>query len=390
MITSDLHYHFEYNKKWDYHNIQKYQLLRSREEVKIDREISALQVQMIENSQPKSIYNASRETFIANECFYGILKSAISIQDSYELFLSPWIADGSFSYSNDLIRNDWKILFGKAHNSSIKNKAQVNSINIDRFKDCINYMDDSIKFIIKNTRDSGNYWHWTFENLPRLIILKDLVDNNNWDVELINHGADLKKFQSEWLYAIFGDGLRIKQIKNNAALINNILVIREPFPAHHSSWMIKKVKEYGKKVSENCTVKTSRKLYIQRGNTKNGRNIINEEEVISNLSKRGYQILKMDDLSVQEQIQAFSKAEVIIGAHGAALTNMVYCDKNTEIIEIYHPKYMPGQNMALAQLCKLRIKTLIGTETSNSKIGTRSYLIPITQLIDELEKSECA
>ena len=32
---------------------------------------------------------------------------------------------------------------------------------------------------------------------------------------------------------------------------------------------------------------------------------------------------------------------------------------------------MPGQNMALAQLCGLHIKTLIDTEVNNDKINNR-------------------
>ena len=390
MNYAQLNSNFKYDHKWDKCNVIRYQLLKPRDETRRNREMSDLQVQMIERSQPRSIYNKDRNTFIANESFYGILKSTISIQESYELFLSPWIADGTFSYSNGQIRDDWKRLFGKAHNSEIKNGIQVNSIDTERFNDCISYMDKNLKFIIKNTRDSSNYWHWTFENLPRLILLKELIDKNSWNVELINHGSDLKKFQREWLHKLFGDGVEIKQIKNNAAIINNVLVIREPFPAHHSSWMIKKIKEYGGKIAKDCKVKLGDKLYIQRGNTKNGRNIINEEEIKSMLSKKGYQILKMDELSIEQQIRVFNDAQVIIGAHGAALTNMVYCNKNTNIIEIYHPRYMPGQNMALAQLCGLHIKTLIGSEVNNDKINNRDYMIPVDILNNVVQGTEYA
>ena len=131
---------------------------------------------MIENSQPKSIYNSINNKYIVNECFYGILRRAISIQDSYELFLSPWIADGKFSYPNDKVRDDWKNLFGIAHNSIKTEYGNTNVIDIEKFKSTKNLIDNNLKFIINNTRDSGNYWHWTFETVPKLIILKDLID----------------------------------------------------------------------------------------------------------------------------------------------------------------------------------------------------------------------
>ena len=38
----------------------------------------------------------------------------------------------------------------------------------------------------------------------------------------------------------------------------------------------------------------------------------------------------MDGLSVEEQIRYFENASEIIGAHGAAFTNMVYCTTEDE------------------------------------------------------------
>jgi capsular polysaccharide biosynthesis protein len=45
-------------------------------------------------------------------------------------------------------------------------------------------------------------------------------------------------------------------------------------------------------------------------------------------------------MSVAEQISLFAAAEVVIGAHGAALTNTVFCSPGTKVIEIFAPDYV--------------------------------------------------
>ena len=237
-------------------------------------------------------------------------------------------------------------------------------------------MDKDLKYIISNTNDSENYWHWTFETIPKLIVLKDLIDKKGWVVKLINQGSSLKEFQMQWLATIFGDKVTVKSVDSQGILVNNLISIREPFPAHHSKWMIEKIKAYGDKMKLLGLDNTAKRLYIKRGKTRNGRNVENEKEIIKYLTGKGYCILEMDCLSVNEQIRYFENASEIIGPHGAAFTNMVYCKPHTNIIELYHPDYLPGQNMALAQLCRLNLTTLIG-EKVTSRNGGLAYIMPI-------------
>ena len=166
---------------------------------------------------------------------------------------------------------------------------------------------------------------------------------------------------------IFREEIEVSLVNWQAILLDNLITIREPFPAHHSEWIINRIKAYGQDMKSEVSQTTASRLYIKRGKTKNGRNIENEEEIIEYLKGKGYCIVKMDGLSVEEQIRYFENASEIIGAHGAAFTNMVYCKPKTKIIELYHPEYLPGQNIALAQLCKLNLITLIGKKINFKK-----------------------
>ena len=68
--------------------------------------------------------------------------------------------------------------------------------------------------------------------------------------------------------------------------------------------------------------------------------MINEDELVAVLTKFGFKSIAPESMSVAEQISLFATAEVVIGAHGAALTNTVFCSPGTKVIEIFAPDYV--------------------------------------------------
>ena len=79
------------------------------------------------------------------------------------------------------------------------------------------------------------------------------------------------------------------------------------------------------------------KIYITRRNC-TYRNLINEEGVIKFLKSKDFKVFDMNNLSISEQIDLFSNAEIIISPSGSALANLVFCSKGTKVFEI-SPKY---------------------------------------------------
>lgn len=81
-----------------------------------------------------------------------------------------------------------------------------------------------------------------------------------------------------------------------------------------------------------------KKIYVSRGDVK-WRNIVNERVLISILLKKGFEVVSMDGKTLEEQISIFSGAKVIVAGHGAALTNLLYCNKETKVIELFPCDY---------------------------------------------------
>ncbi|HQT84429.1 MAG: hypothetical protein B7Z58_07710 [Acidiphilium sp. 37-64-53] len=76
-----------------------------------------------------------------------------------------------------------------------------------------------------------------------------------------------------------------------------------------------------------------RKLYISRSDA-SGRRIANEEELLGRLMPLGYEAIALSNYTFDEQVKLFSNSSHVVGIHGAGLTNVVFCQPNSSIIEI--------------------------------------------------------
>jgi hypothetical protein len=75
-------------------------------------------------------------------------------------------------------------------------------------------------------------------------------------------------------------------------------------------------------------------LYLSRGDA-DMRKIVNEAELVPLLKNLGFTILHASKLPLVDQIEAFRQAKVVLSAHGAGLTNILFCRPGTTLIEIF-------------------------------------------------------
>lgn len=78
--------------------------------------------------------------------------------------------------------------------------------------------------------------------------------------------------------------------------------------------------------------KPFRKLYVTRRHAK-VRRLLNEEEVASYLRDRGFEVVALEKRPLQEQVQLFAEAKVIVAQHGAGLTNLLFA-QSPRVLEI--------------------------------------------------------
>jgi len=197
--------------------------------------------------------------------------------------------------------------------------------------------------------NTDNYFHWMFETIPRLLLLKKLGIKPDYFVV----GND-KSFKKESLKNLAIASEKIIPANDNLHIFADELVVPSlpinsgnPTPLVcnflRETFLKKPSKEYLSKYE---------KIYVARGNVKE-RKVGNEKEVEDFLSKKGFVSITLDGLSIEEQAKIFASAKVIVAAHGAALSNLAFCRKGTKIIEIFHPDYVNACFWALSNCVEL-------------------------------------
>ena len=128
-------------------------------------------------------------------------------------------------------------------------------------------------------------------------------------------------------------------------------------------------------------INKNRRIYISRKYA-DKRKLANETEVQKILTNFGFEVVYAEHLNYKMQIELFESSNFIIGVHGAGLTNMIFCSKNTKIIEIHCHNNVNTHYCFMAKSCKLDYSYIIG-----SKEDKNGYFnIDITLLEKELKE----
>jgi capsular polysaccharide biosynthesis protein len=180
------------------------------------------------------------------------------------------------------------------------------------------------KYLIIHNFWSQGYHHWLAEALLKLIVF----DADYHDFTLLLPTA-YPKFATQSVSRFkFKDIIYLE--KQHIYHITKAVIISNPKSGFFSNEHIQKVKDF----YITSSPKPFRKIYISRRNEKL-RKIVNEEDVYPLLLKKGYEIVEPHLLSFDQQVTMFSEAVEIISIHGAALTNIIFMQPGTKVIELY-------------------------------------------------------
>ena len=103
------------------------------------------------------------------------------------------------------------------------------------------------------------------------------------------------------------------------------------------------------------------RIYTSRKNARYHR-VINEDEIVEVLQQLGFAIVTPESLSFCEQVTLFNKAKVIISPHVAGLTNIIFCQPETTIVEIFSSGYVMQYYWIIANLAHLNYYYITGIE----------------------------
>lgn len=101
---------------------------------------------------------------------------------------------------------------------------------------------------------------------------------------------------------------------------------------------------------------SKKRLYIARSGR---RKVTNEAELLPVLDAFGFEFIEDKPRTVDEQIALFRNAEFIVSPHGAALTNLLWCDPGTKVVELFSQGYKPNYYFYLCHILQLPYDSII-------------------------------
>ena len=126
---------------------------------------------------------------------------------------------------------------------------------------------------------------------------------------------------------------------------------------------------------KNCNVKV-KKIFIDRSESENKHcQLINNDQIKKYLLKKGFKSIKVGKLDFLNQIALFNNAKIIIGPHGAAFTNLIFCKKKTKVIEI-KPVGRPNNYKEISKAYNLIYKQIVTPLIKKNKNNGDMFLKP--------------
>lgn len=325
---------------------------------------------------------------INNEIHYSLEGSpSVHRWESFvvELENAKCAANNSFSYVEDKNRN-------------IIDSVSIGGSNILRaFKDFTDskYLPGKTAFLSQYF-GAINYCHWILDILPRVGLLeKCAYPLGEIDYFVFNNYKS--PFQIDSLNRLGIDQDRIVTSDQSPLITGDVILV----PSLHmhpgnsgSPWVAQFLQD---KFLESQSSK-KRRIYINRMGV-DKRRVINELELIDMLEKKfGFENITMHEHDVFEQAKIANEAEIIVGPHGAALTNIVFCRPGTKFVEIFSPVYGTWTYFITARMAELDYHNFIGEDFDNSLsvfdtqkypnsyFGQKDIMVNIPKLESLLEK----
>lgn len=206
----------------------------------------------------------------------------------------------------------------------------------------------------------GNYAHCLNDVLGRLAMLEIMGIDYDWLYVPYDGHSSCRPFMREILQVWGIDPSKIIEPLGEFTCIEADELIVPSFPVYMAPtpnctfrantdlfgvkipvWLSNYYKEKFIPLASKASVNKdpfSKRIFISRKDS-GVRILHNEDDVFALFEVHGFKKYIMTDLTFLQQVELFSNAEIVVGAHGAGMTNIMFCRPGTKIFEIFQERF---------------------------------------------------
>ncbi|MEL6927818.1 MAG: tetratricopeptide repeat protein [Cyanobacteria bacterium J06600_6] len=222
------------------------------------------------------------------------------------------------------------------------------------------------------------YYHWMFDILPRLELLRQSeIKFKEIDWFIVNSLS--KPYQRETLNLLGIPEAKILESDRHTHIQAEELIVPS-FPGY-LDWVPPGTLKFLRQTflpQINLVQSDRRKIYVSRAKAKN-RQLINETEVSQLMAESGFTTVFLEEMSFLEQVAVFANAKTIVAPHGSGLTNLVFCSPDTQVVELFSPNYMRTDYWMISQQLHLQHYYVVGENFSCPSLRNLMYQNALTE-----------
>jgi capsular polysaccharide biosynthesis protein len=232
-----------------------------------------------------------------------------------------------------------------------------------------------------------NYAHWFLDELPRLVsVLPHLPPTTRFVVS-----DPFQEHKSQSLVALGIDKDRVMPVKGYYETHCERLWFATPLGscewASTSPQSFSQIREALLRAYEATSGPTPEKIYISR-RRHHIKRLANEDQLLPLIEKYGFAVVRPEQLSLAQQVRTFSKARVVLSAHGAGMTNVLFSPSPTIVLELQDARFAPRRwYWKVASILGHEYSTMTGPVIRPGCEGDTDFTINPASLEPYLESS---
>ena len=216
----------------------------------------------------------------------------------------------------------------------------------------------------------NNYFHFFFDIIPKIyLVQKKIKSKINFYYVSAPQKWQIKIFRTLGI----AENNLINSHKYKHIFADEIISLDHPwYEKGNFQDQLKKIPKWvviiNRKLflKKNKKLKFNKKIFLDRSNSKfNHCQIYNQKFVNGWIKKNNIIICKPEKFSLNYQINLFNRSSIILGAHGAAFTNIIFCKPKTKIIEIIPSDHPNRKCERISEILNLKYFRII-TKPDNS------------------------
>lgn len=171
-----------------------------------------------------------------------------------------------------------------------------------------------------------NYFHWIVESCTQILSIRDYMQENAGALSVI-YRLDGPSFIVHSLQLML-DGLPYKLVPADVDNYSCEMLLTAVFPSYIMT--IDRTNLYRIRDLLSARIEDAQsaheRIYVKRC-VGGWRYVLNDEAMDTALEELGFCTIHCEQLTLEEQIQTFRSAKIIVGMHGAGLTNLMFASE---------------------------------------------------------------